>query len=138
VQVDTGRPTRHAGEVPPVCTALRLAREEVELTQEELARRVGRVQSSIYKWENGREPKLDRIRDLEQAMGYPRGHVLRLAGYVADSATARDAIRLDPGLTPNQRENLLAAYDVAAAASSRSRTARSASEPPVKATRSRS
>ena len=126
------------GRVPPVCAALRQAREEAALTQDELARRVGLAQSSIQKWEGGREPRLDRIALLEAAMGCPRGHVLRLAGYVEEATSARDALLRDPSLTPSHRETMVASYDVSVRLSSNARSARAARVPPATATRSRS
>lgn len=137
VQVDRGGEKAHPHAVPPVSAALRLAREEAGVTQEELARRVRRAQSSVQKWEAGREPKLDRLADLENALGYRKGHVLRLAGYVEEPTSTRDAIEVDPALTPTERAHVLAAYDFAVASSSRAR-ARSAATPPRKATRPRS
>ena len=123
---------------PPVCAALRRAREEAELTQEQLAGRMSLAQSSIQKWEGSREPKLDRIAALEEAMGYTRGHVLRLAGYVEVATTAREALLADPSLTPDHQELIVCAYDVAARLSSKIRSARLANVPPTRATRSRS
>lgn len=122
MQVDKGAAKAHPARVPAVCAALRQAREEAGVTQDELARRVNRVQSSVQKWEAGRMPGLDRLADLERALGYRRGHLLRLAGYVDEARTAREAIEFDPALTPDNRDHALAAYDVAAKLSSRART----------------
>lgn len=124
--------------LPAVCVALRHAREEAELTQEGLAGRLHLAQSTIQKWEGGREPRLDRIATLETAMGYRRGHLLRLAGYVEEASTAREALLADPSLTPNHRETMVASYDVSVQLSSKARSARVAKVPPTSATRSRS
>lgn len=122
VQVDRDAQKAQPDAVPAICAALRLAREEAGLTQDELARRIDRVQSSVQKWEAGREPNLNRITDLELAMGYTRGHILRLAGYVASATSVREHIEFDPRLTPDNRDHVLAAYDVAVELSSRARS----------------
>ena len=49
---------------------LREARLRAGLTQAELARRVGRPQSQIARWESGRvQPSLETLRDLIRACG---------------------------------------------------------------------
>lgn len=49
---------------------LRQARRRAGLTQAELARRVGRPQSQIARWESGRvEPSLESLRRLIRACG---------------------------------------------------------------------
>ena len=138
VQVDTAADSPHPEGVPPICAAIRQAREEANVTQDELARRIGRTQSTVQKWEAGRQPTLDTIRRLEEALDHRRGQLLRLAGYVAEARTAREMLEVDPALTPNQRETMLAAYDVAVQLSSRARAARSARTPPTKPSKSRS
>jgi transcriptional regulator with XRE-family HTH domain len=49
---------------------LRQARLQAGLTQRELARRVGRPQSQVARWESGRvEPSLETLRKLVRACG---------------------------------------------------------------------
>jgi transcriptional regulator with XRE-family HTH domain len=49
---------------------LRQARSRAGLTQAELGRRIGRPQSQIARWENGRvEPSLETLRRLVRACG---------------------------------------------------------------------
>lgn len=131
VQVDKGGAAAHSGGVPPVCAALRQAREEAGITQEDLAKRIGRAQSSIQKWEAGREPKLDRIAALEYAMGYQLGHVLRLAGYVSEPKTVRSAIEADRALLPEARSALLDFYDSGVKRSAERRASRAAAASPA-------
>jgi transcriptional regulator with XRE-family HTH domain len=59
---------------------LREARLRAGLTQRELARRAGRPQSSIVRWESGKvQPSLETLRELIRACGLELG--FRLANY---------------------------------------------------------
>jgi transcriptional regulator with XRE-family HTH domain len=91
--------------VPPICIALRTARETAGLTQESLATLVGVSQKRLSNWETAREPKLDMIANLERAIDGDRrrGWLLRLAGYVEDAATLEEMIDSDPRLDPRGR-----------------------------------
>lgn len=135
VQVDKTNPRSHPDVVSPISAAIRKAREETGLTQEELAHLIGKVQSTVQKWEGGREPKLNTIAHLDETMGYRRGHILRLAGYVDDPVSVRDAIDTDPALTPGHKRIVLSAYDRALTEAADERS-RSTSKPPT-ATRTR-
>jgi len=58
---------------------LRTIRLEAGLTQEELARRLGKPQSYVSKYESG-ERRLDilEVRDVANAVGLELGHVVRM------------------------------------------------------------
>lgn len=107
--------------MPPICRAIRQEREDQRLTQAELAGRLGKTQPHIQRWETGREPRLDEVRSIEKALGHDPGYLLRLAGYVDDPDSVEGAVRNDPGLTPQAREIVLAAYRGAVEISSRRR-----------------
>lgn len=70
------------GGEPPICGAIRLALEQAGMSQQELAELLGVRQTSVSKWTTYREPRLDRIASIEDAIGLRRGSLLRMAGYV--------------------------------------------------------
>lgn len=95
---------------PPMCCAIREAREMVGWTQTRLADMLGVQLNQISgRWELGREPALDECRRIEEVLGLPKGYLLRAAGYVEDAVTTEDAIANDPRLTPEYRDAVLAA-----------------------------
>ncbi len=96
--------------VPPICRAIRQALDESGVTQEALAARLGVRQSSIQKWATHREPRLDRVLTIEQALGHPRGYLLRLAGYVQEARSTEEVIRADTRLLPDGRDSVLDLY----------------------------
>lgn len=96
-------------EVPPICAAIRAGRETAGLTQDEVAQRVeGLTQKRMSTFENGREPQLDMIAALEEAIdpGRRRGWLLRAAGYVEDATTLERMIDSDPRLDARDRDTL--------------------------------
>jgi transcriptional regulator with XRE-family HTH domain len=133
VPVDEGSAGAHRDEVLAIAEALRTARDDAGLTQQELGDRVGLGQPAIQKWESGRRKitDLNRLAELEAAMGHSRGYVLRLAGYVEDAQTARQAIEHDPLLTPDHRRIVLNTYDGAAEESAADRSSRSTKRRPA-------
>lgn len=138
VPVDKGGRGANRAGVPAICWALRQARDDAGMTQEELAAAVGLRQPAIQKWETGRRPGLDRLAELEEKMGYDRGYVLRLAGYVTDDGSVRARIQGDPLLTPGHRRIVLRTYDGAVEDSAAERRARSAKSRPAAETTRRS
>lgn len=65
--------------------ALRKARASVDVSQAELARRLGVIPQELNRWESGRRRiSLETLVEAEQALGVRAGTVLRLAGYVDD------------------------------------------------------
>ena len=69
-------------------TAVRSARGQ--LTQTELAQRVGVTQAALSMWETGRTTlSLDHVSAIERALNLPDGYLLVAAGYVdAEQLTA--------------------------------------------------
>lgn len=92
-------------EVPPICAAIRAARETAGLTQRELAERLTESQEQVSNWELRREPRLSTVARLEEAIdsGRRRGWLLRQAGYVEDASTLEEMIDSDPRLDPRAR-----------------------------------
>lgn len=102
------RPSRVARR-PPICAAIKQAREDAELTQEDVAARLRVTQSMVGRWEKGSEPMLDVIARLEAIFGLRKGDLLRAAGYVADSMSVVQAVEFST-LDPKSRRVLLATY----------------------------
>lgn len=67
---------------PRICVAITDALERLGVSQQALADALDVNQSSVAKWCSFREPRLDRIATIEDALGMPRGQLLRDAGYV--------------------------------------------------------
>lgn len=66
--------------------ALRTAYEAAGVTQKEIAAAAGVDQTTVSKWAKGqRWPPLNVLPIIDELCGQPRGHVLRLAGYVEDA-----------------------------------------------------
>ena len=104
---------KHMGRVAkvlPVCRAIRRAREDVGMSQGELARRLGVSQSMVARWESTSEPMLSVINRVETVLGMPRGDLLRAAGYVSDVVSVGRAVEDDPLLDERARRTLLSAY----------------------------
>ena len=98
-------------ERPPICEAIRQARQSVGMSQPQLAELMGIAQTNIARWETEREPRLDAISEIEDALELPRGYILTLAGYVAEPAiTVEEAIAHDKGLTKTAKQLVLGAY----------------------------
>jgi transcriptional regulator with XRE-family HTH domain len=100
---------------PPLAAAIRAA-YAATLTQTELANVLGVAQNTISRWSTGEvEPRLDDIAAIEDACGLTRGHILRAAGYVANTASPEEAVAADHRLDPARRDLLVAAYRAALA-----------------------
>jgi len=94
-------------------TAFRRAYEAAGLSQEAVSDALGIRQATISKYARGDvQPPLDFLEQFElSVLRQPRGHVLRLAGYVADDVDLVAAIKTDPHLTEDGREVVLHTYD---------------------------
>ena len=74
---------------------VKIRREELDLDQLELGRRVGVGQQTISRWETGRAvPKPDRLPVLAEVLGLDSTYVHRMAGYLppGESSPAADLV----------------------------------------------
>ena len=52
-----------------IISPIKLARQRAEMTQEELATKIGTTQKDISRWENGeRNPKIDKLKKIAEAL----------------------------------------------------------------------
>jgi transcriptional regulator with XRE-family HTH domain len=64
---------------------LRSRRAELRLNQRDLAAQLGVKQQTVSRWESGTAlPRPDRVAQLAKALGFNRGDLLRLAGYIGE------------------------------------------------------
>src|SRR5688500_3037091 len=104
--------------LPPrarISKAFRKAYKDAGLTQETLGQRLGIPQGTISKYARGEvAAPLDVLERVDEACGRPKGHVLRLAGYVDDGPVdVLAAIESDPALWDDvDRECMREAYRV--------------------------
>jgi transcriptional regulator with XRE-family HTH domain len=92
-----------------------LARAIAEVLQEVRTRRgmstrdiadfFGVADVTVGRWESGaRQPALDQLPSFDRLAGHPRGHVLRLAGYVSDLVDSKNEAGYDVNLDdPDER-----------------------------------
>jgi predicted transcriptional regulator len=99
-----------AGKSLPICRAIRVARERAEVSQVELAKKLGVSQSMIARWESSSEPLLSVVARIERVLALPKGELLRAAGYVSDIVSVGRAVEEDPRLDDRARRVLLASY----------------------------
>lgn len=94
----------------------------MEASGNSLAATLGIDSGTISRTINGGiRMRLDRLLEIERAMGKRKGYLLRAAGLVDDERTPRECIEDDPHLSPAYREMVLASYDSAAGLSERMR-----------------
>lgn len=96
-------------------SAIRSAYVSAGITQEEIAAELGIDQTTVSKWVQGqRWPPLDALPKIDRLCGKPRGHVLKLAGWVEDSdVDVIAAIKQDPALRdPIAREVMTELYRI--------------------------
>ena len=86
------------GGVNPSAEIVRSARQTAELSQAQLAQRVGTTQSAVSRWENGGdEPRLSTLAAILSACGQ------RLVLQVESDDVDRSQIRQQLAMTPDQR-----------------------------------
>lgn len=98
--------------------ALKGAREQAELTQEELGEALGRSQSTVGDWEKAKtQPTPWEVAEIEELFKLPTGKLTRHLGYLPLGAagtslecTVEDAIIADDGLSRAAKESLLGVY----------------------------
>lgn len=128
--MDKGESAPHSARVPPICAALRLACEEAGVRQLQLAELLGVTQASVSRWWNNVEPELDVLATIESKLNWPRGFLVRAAGYVEEPRSVRETLQADPEIAPGWRRVVLRAYDDAVVGTSRERSG-SESRPPA-------
>ncbi len=91
---------------------IRLARLEADLTQAQLASRLGTDQAAISRWERGRdEPRLSTVRKVLRACGFE----LHLS--IEPESVDRSQLRQQLRLTPDERlESVVNVTDLVASA----------------------
>jgi len=113
---------------------IRNRRAELEMTQGDLAAKFeddyGKplMQTTVSRWELGQVSlTAEQIRNIEEALGLPAGHLLAAAGYV-DLAVAPDSVEAmvlaDPALDPEYRDMVVTFYRQMRKASELSRITR--------------
>lgn len=100
----TGTAAKH-----PLGKAIREARKEQDISQVELADRLGLAQPYVSAWETFRVPTVDQVADIETALKLPAGAILRSAGYVTDTdvMTLEQRIAIDSTISRAARQTLL-------------------------------
>lgn len=96
-----------------LCRAFRQAYEAAGLTQEKLSELTGIRQATISKYARGDvTPPMDALEQTDAACRRPKGHCLRLAGYVEGDADSVAAIQADPDLDESAKDGMLHLYRV--------------------------
>lgn len=88
------------------------------MSQSELSRLTGIDQPTISKLERGARPQpltVWEMAQIERCTGRPPGFLLREAGYLPRTLTARQALQAEPGLDATARVVLAAGLDAALA-----------------------
>lgn len=70
--------------LPPLSELIERLRVDKDLTQEELAERVGVTRNAVTNWEAGKHPNRPNTRRLEQALGLPRFYLEAEADWDTD------------------------------------------------------
>ncbi len=113
--------TRHRSRAPKGVTfgeALRRTLSDAGVSQRDLATTLGlSSQSVVSQWISGtHEPSPSRVFGIERALRVEPGTLSRLLGYLPlEAVPALDvprALATDPTLSPQQREAVLAVYEV--------------------------
>jgi len=93
--------------------AFREAYEAAGVSQTQIAEALGVDQPRVSKWARGEsEPALHQLPVIDALCGQPRGHVLRLAGYVDDGVDVIAAIHQDDRLDKESRDAIILLYTV--------------------------
>lgn len=91
--------------------AFRIAYETAGVPQTQIAEALDVDQPTVSKWARGeRPPPLWALPIVDALCGKPKGHVLRLAGYVEDDVTVETAIHSDPDLEAEDKGMLARFY----------------------------
>jgi transcriptional regulator with XRE-family HTH domain len=101
----------------------------------ELARRLDVSESTISRLAAGQvqDVTVDRLVQIEHALGTPRGRLFRTAGLVDDrDATVHEVIESDPLLTADELRFVIRTYESAVAASAAERKRSSVKATPTK------
>lgn len=99
-------------EAERLTAAFRHACEQAGVTQEQLAERLGVHQTTVSTWLLGKaQPPLRHLPAIDELCGQPKGHVLRLAGYV-DDVDVKSALASDPSLDPDGRGMVVRLYEM--------------------------
>lgn len=97
-----------------MASALRQACAATDLTQERIAEDLGVHQTTVSKWFLGKAwPPLAVLPTLDALCGQPTGHILRLAGFVADHVDVVAAIATDPYIDDDAKGALQHMYGYA-------------------------
>lgn len=95
-----------------IAHAVKEIRQAADLSQTELAARLGTTQPSVSAWERGETaPGFGDITNIEKACGRRRGAVFRLAGY-APEVNIPELLLTDPALGLEQRKIAADTYRV--------------------------
>lgn len=96
-----------------LCKAFRETYEAANVTQGQVAEALEVDQPAVSRWARGeRRPPLWALPEVEKICRVPRGHILRMAGFVDDELDLRAAIRADRSISADQQGALLAVYDI--------------------------
>ncbi len=81
--------------------------------QVDVAEALGVKQNTVSRWVTGTSSprELDVLEAIEAACARPRGFILLAAGYIQLPQTTREAIAMEPRLSQERRDDLLAMYD---------------------------
>ena len=123
---------------PEVNRALKEICTEKRITPAELARRMDINPTKALRWitsgkdGGGHGPSLAEIPEIEDAIGVPRGEILRRTGkYIRDRQTLADHIRTEVLLDPEDRE-LAVEFILRLIESAKAKRFKAASEVPAK------
>lgn len=95
--------------------AIGAAINEAGSSRQALAEMLDVHPSQVTRMVNGQMPdiKLERIVEIEDALGMKRGALLRRGGYVEADSSVEAAIATDPALNAEAKRSLLYAYQAA-------------------------
>lgn len=137
--IDAGSGNRHDAVV--LGDAIRKEMARVGVNAAELARRLEVAESTISRLAAGQvqDVTVDRLVQIEHALGIPRGRLFRTAGLVDDrETTVHDMIESDPLLTADELRFVLRTYESAVTASAEERKRSSVKATPTKRSARRS
>lgn len=104
--------------LPEFTAALAQAMKRAHVNQSELGRRIKAAPSMINAWLNGNtgQPSLEKVRDIEQALDLPAGHLTRHFGWVPYRETTDvdvlAAVEADPSITDGSKDALVLLYNL--------------------------